>query len=178
MSPTQPEPLVVRRERPGDAAAVDAVVSAAFAKAAGERPVEAVLVERLRGGPDALPRLTLVAELSGAVVGHVMCSRGWVGAAPSVGLGPLAVAPGAQGRGVGSALMHAVTAAAEALDEPLVALLGAPEYYGRFGFAPAAREGVLPPDPAWGDHFQVRWLSAHPGSLAGAFRYAAPFDEL
>jgi len=74
--------------------------------------------------------------------------------------------------------MHAVLAAAEALDEPLVALLGAPGYYGRFGFVPAAGEGIAAPDPRWGDHFQVRWLAAARGSLSGPFRYAAPFDEL
>ncbi|HLV11032.1 MAG TPA: N-acetyltransferase [Trueperaceae bacterium] len=170
--------LVVRRERPSDVAEVESVVSAAFAREPGVRPAEAALVAGLRTDPGALPRLTLLAEAGGRVVGHVVCSRGWVGEAPVLGLGPLAVAPERQGEGVGSALMHAVLAAAEALDEPLVALLGAPGYYGRFGFVPAAGEGIAAPDPRWGDHFQVRWLAAARGSLAGAFRYAAPFDEL
>lgn len=173
-----PGALVVRRERPSEAAAVEAVVAAAFAREPGVRPAEAALVERLREDAGALPRLALVAEVGGVVVGHVVCSRGWVDASLVLGLGPLAVAPERQGQGVGSALMHAVLAAAEALEEPLVALLGAPGYYGRFGFAPSAGEGIAAPDPRWGEHFQVRWLAAAPGALAGAFRYAAPFDEL
>lgn len=45
-------------------------------------------------------------------------------------LGPLGVAPSHQAAGIGSALVHAVLGAADALDEALVALLGAPAYYG------------------------------------------------
>jgi putative acetyltransferase len=57
----------------------------------------------------------------------------------------------------------------------LVALLGAPEYYGRFGFRPADELGVIAPEPAWGDAFQARPLTAYPASLAGQFRYAPAF---
>jgi putative acetyltransferase len=40
--------------------------------------------------------------------------------------------------------MHAVLGAADALDEPLVVLLGHPDYYPRFGFRPAAVDGGGP----------------------------------
>ena len=75
-------------------------------------------------------------------------------------------------------MMHASIGAADALGEPLIALLGSTVYYSRFGFRPAAAVGVLPPDPAWGDHFQVRTLSAYHPGLTGTFRYAAPFEAL
>ena len=52
-------------------------------------------------------------------------------------LGPLSVRPDRQRQGVGSALMHAVLGAADALGERLVALLGSTAYYPRFGFRPA-----------------------------------------
>ena len=54
--------------------------------------------------------------------------------------------------------MHAVLGAAEALDAPLVALLGNPGFYRRFGFVPSTDVGIEAPDPAWGVHFQVRPL--------------------
>jgi hypothetical protein len=38
--------------------------------------------------------------------------------------------------------------------------------------------GVLAPDPKWGAHFQVRTLTHCPSSIAGTFRYAAPFEDL
>ena len=62
------------------------------------------------------------------VIGHVLGTRGHVGQDPVVALGPLAVRPDRQKNGVGSALMHAVLGAADALGEPLVALLGDPAY--------------------------------------------------
>jgi putative acetyltransferase len=50
--------------------------------------------------------------------------------------------------------MHAVLGAADALDEPLVGLLGDPAYYRRFGFVSAESVGVAAPDSSWGDSFQ------------------------
>jgi putative acetyltransferase len=176
--------MYVRREMVGDKQAVHAVHAAAFrvADQSGE-PVEAGLVDELRATGAALPELSLLAVIDGEVVGHVVCSRGWVEATtddrrPAIGLGPLGVLPDHQDHGIGQALMHAALGAADALGEPLVALLGEPAYYGRFGFEPSHRYGIHPPDPAWGDYFQVRTLTAYEPSLRGRFRYAAPFDGL
>lgn len=132
--------MLIRREVHSDIAAIRAVVAAAFARPgrSGRFPVEAPLVDDLRACPAWLPALSLVAaDPGGTVVGHVLATRAHVGSLPVLGLGPLSVHPGHQRRGVGSALMHAVLGAADALDEPLVALLGDPAYYHRFGFGPS-----------------------------------------
>jgi putative acetyltransferase len=73
--------------------------------------------------------------------------------------------------------MHAVLAAADALDEPLVALLGDPVYYRRFGFRSSSDVGIEPPVAEWRPHFQVRLLSTYV-PLRGTFTYAQPFDRL
>jgi putative acetyltransferase len=171
--------LVVRRETVGDGGPIRAVHRAAFAPgdgAPGGEPVEAGLVDALRADPGWLPHLSLVAVLDGELVGHVVATRATVDGAPALGVGPLGVLPGRQGRGVGTALMYALLGAAQARDETLVGLLGAPAYYGRFGFVAAADLGVWSPDPAWGPHFQALAL-ARPTPV-GAFRYAAPFAGL
>lgn len=175
------EGMEIRRERSGDRAAVRAVHRAAFARAGyhhHDDVPEAILVDQLRGSPWWLAHLSLVAVSDTDVVGHVIASRAVIepGSAPALGLGPLGVAPGWQGRGVGSALMHAVIGAAEARGETLIGLLGEPDYYARFGFRSAATAGVQPPDPAWGSAFQVRVLSAP--APTGMFRYAPLFDAL
>jgi putative acetyltransferase len=135
------------------------------------------LVSWLRGDPSWIPALSLVAVQDQLVVGHVLCTRARVGDQDALGLGPLSVLPDWQQAGVGTALMHAVLGAADALDERVVGLVGDPAYYRRFGFVPAQSVGVSAPDPAWGDDFQVRRLTRY-GSEAGRFRYAAPFDKL
>jgi putative acetyltransferase len=176
--------VLIRRETPSDADAIRAVTSAAFASAdqPDRTPVEPGLIDELRAGRAWLPSLSLVAMGSdgGAdeVIGHVVCTRGHLGSAPALGLGPLSVRTDQQRRGVGSALMHAVLGAADALGEPLVALLGDPGYYHRFGFRLSAEYSIKPPVPEWHPYFQVRALAAYQPSLQGTFVYAEAFDAL
>jgi putative acetyltransferase len=169
--------VIVRQERLGDHSAARAVQTAAFAAGLME-PVEARLLDALRASDAWIPALSLVAEIEGRIVGHCVATRGHVGDVACVGLGPIGVLPEMQRRGAGSMLMSATIDAAELVGEPLIALLGDPAYYSRFGFDPATDHGIEPPDPAWGDHFQVLRLSAWTDSISGTFRYAAPFDDL
>jgi predicted N-acetyltransferase YhbS len=171
----------VRRERTADRDSVRAVHRAAFGRRDADRPedvVEARLTDELRTDVGFLPHLSLVAVRDDVVVGHVLATRGRLEplGVPALGLGPLGVRPDEQNRGVGTALVHALLAVAEACEERVVALLGAPAYYGRFDFRPAAELGITAPDPAWGADFQARHLTGPP--VGGAFRYASPFDGL
>lgn len=172
--------MLIRRESAGDAEAIHAVTAAAFDRPGkAYPPVEARLVDELRVSPAWLSALSLVAiDAAGNVAGHVVCTRGNVAAAPVLALGPLSVRPDIQRSGVGSALMHAVLGAGDALGEPLVALLGAPGYYRRFGFRLSSEYGIAPPKPQWQPHFQVRVLSAYQPALRGTFAYPEPFDRV
>lgn len=165
--------VLIRRELADDVQAVDAIHRAAF-----DGEVEAKLVTALRADAGWLPALSLVAVDEGEVVGHVVCTRATVEDVPALGLGPLGVLPARQRDGFGSALMHAVLGAADALDEQVVVLLGHTDYYPRFGFRPALELGITPPDPTWGAHFQARPLTAYRPTTRGSFTYAAPFQEL
>jgi putative acetyltransferase len=173
--------VLIRREIPADVTSIRAVTAAAFARP-GEpdrNPPEASLVDQLRASRAWLPALSMVATTpDGTPVGHVLCTRGRVDAAPVLALGPLSVRPDRQRRGVGQALIHAVLGAADALDEPLVALLGDPRYYRRFGFRLGEEYGIVPPVPQWRPHFQVRTLTAFAPPLRGRFSYPEPFGRV
>ncbi|MFC3893745.1 GNAT family N-acetyltransferase [Lentzea rhizosphaerae] len=159
--------MLIRRETPADVDAIRAVTDLAF-----KNGPEAPLIDWLREDEGWIPELSLVAD---GVIGHVVCTRGYIGDFPALGLGPIAVHPDHQGRGVGKALMHAVLGAAEARGEQAVILLGSPAYYSRFGFRLASEFGITPPVPEWEPHFQARLFGEVP---AGAFRYAEPFNRL
>ena len=178
--------MLLRREVPGDETAVRRVHSLAFAHPdlPGDQVPEARLVDALRAGGHVVPVCSIVAVEYGDVVGHVVCSRASIVAAEPavsaavVGLGPLGVLPDRRRRGAGSALMHAVLAAADARNVAAVVLLGDPRFYRRFGFESASRWGIVPTNSSWEPAFQVRRLTAWDDRLRGEFRYAEPFQQL
>ncbi|WP_368564161.1 GNAT family N-acetyltransferase [Pseudoxanthomonas sp. UTMC 1351] len=137
----------IRTETQADHAAIDGLLGAAFAQTPGGGQVERRIVDALRK-EDALT-LSLVADIDGRIAGHVAFSpvvigdtvHGWYE------LGPLAVAPGDQKRGIGSALILAGIAELERLRAQGCVVLGEPDYYSRFGFRHVP-ELVYPDAPA------------------------------
>jgi len=131
----------IRDETPADHEAISRVIEAAFAAAPHASGREARIVESLREA-EAMS-LSRVADIDGRVVGQVTLSEvtldsdgnrsdGWFG------LGPIAVDPAHQRHGVGSALVRAALAELPALGARGCVVLGDPDYYTRFGFAPVA----------------------------------------
>lgn len=170
----QRDVISVRPQRPSDDADVRAVTERAFAT----QPTVADLVEVLAAGPG---RLSLVAEDdTGAVVGHVMLSRGWVDAmrrlVEVLVLSPLAVDPPVQRRGIGGSLVRAALDGAVELGAPAVFLEGSPTYYPRFGFELAATFGFSRPSTRIPDAaFQVVLLPGWENWMTGALVYPEAF---
>lgn len=168
-------PATIRAAGPADEAGILSVVGDAFSyggrRDAGE---ELDIVVRTWTAQKDGPLIELVAEEDGAVVGHLQAAPGRLdGAATAVaGVAPVCVGTSTQGRGLGRALMGALLDTAEARQWPLLVLLGDPQYYGRFGFEPAAGLGLgYAPVGADNPNFQARRLRAYSAALRGAFTY-------
>jgi putative acetyltransferase len=164
----------IRPETGDDAEAVRAVHLAAFPTSA-----EADLVTRLNADHDS--EISLVAERSGEIVGHVLLSRMSVSgdgrALRALGLGPVAVLPGSQGSGVGTELIRSALAIAGALGEELVFVLGDPGYYPRFGFSAEAAAPFA--SPYAGPYFMaLRLRSDLAAPDSGSAAYAPAFAAL
>lgn len=170
---------IVRREELGEVAAIAAVLAGAFRRpeSPDADPPEVDLVARLRRDPAWIASLSLVAEVDGRIIGHILCTRATIDGYAVLALGPIGVLPEHQGRGVGTALMNAMLVAAGLHGEGVICLVGAPAFYTRFGFVPAHTVGISPPDPSWGDHFQAL-VAAGTETPLGVFAYAPPFGEL
>jgi putative acetyltransferase len=151
--------VIIRPETAADHEAIRRVNDEAF----GE-PVEGQLVDAIRASDRFVPELSLVAVSEGQTVGHVISS--YVDVEPAtrrvLQVGPLAVVPSHQRRGIGSALMLETIRLAEACGEPLLLIEGNPRYYERFGFARADASGIEPPPQAHGaQYFMMRPLAAY-----------------
>lgn len=110
--------------------------------------------ERLRERNAPIAALTHIAtDEAGGLIGSIHFWPIRIGAASALLLGPLAVAPHAQGKGVGLALMQAslavldANAYGEADDFAGVLLVGDAPYYARVGFAPVPLATVIMPGP-------------------------------
>ena len=126
-----------------------------------------------------MPELALVAEENGAIVGHVMFSYVGLDAAEPLRvleLAPVVVRPDRQNDGIGGALIGSGIELAEARGEPLIAVLGHPTYYPRFGFEPSRRHGIEPPMPAMAPAFMVLKLAAYQERYRGRVVYPPAFD--
>lgn len=167
--------LTIRSEAPGDAAGIRAVHLAAF-----DTPAEADLVERIRNSERYRPAFSILAVDDGEVVGHALLSYAELHhrdiARPVLVLAPLAVAPQRQHRGVGTALMHECIGRADHAGEPLIVLTGHPDYYPRFGFRPASRYGITPPEALPDEVFLARPLTGYQETFRGELRYPPAFD--
>ena len=166
--------VTIRPERPEDAAAIRAVHLAAF-----PTPAEADLVELIRASDRFVPELSIVAhERDGRVVGHLLLSYVRLEGPdePVLALAPMAVLPESQRRGIGSDLVRAALDVAEVREEPLVVVLGHPWFYPRFGFRPASRYGIVPPEH-WPDAaFMIKPLTRFRSELRGRVVYPPAFD--
>ena len=155
--------LQIRESKPDDSAAIESLYPEAF-------PDENLLplVRDLLN--DTVVAMSLVGTIDTRIVGHVIFTRcGGVGDSVSASLlGPLAVTPAWQRKGIGSAIVHAGLRWLKDLDVNLVLVLGDPAYYGRLGFLPES--DVEPPfllPPEWDGAWQSQYLGQPTTPCAG-----------
>jgi putative acetyltransferase len=164
----------IRPATPADAQAIFALHCVTFPDDSEARLVEALVAEG-----DAL--VSLVAELAGEIVGHVMFSRMAVTGdgrdMKAAGLAPVSTNPAHQERGIAAALIE------QGLDDlrghgmEISFVLGNPEYYARFGYSAedAARFVSAYACPA----FMVQMLDdAQSLPASGTADYAPAFARL
>jgi len=159
--------LQLRSPNPDDHAAIREVVRAAFDKS---RFDEAGVIDGVRA--ENAIAVELVAVEGDEVLGHVLFSR--MTCDPSafiVGLGPVAVSPAHQNKGIGEALCRIGLAACADLGAAGAVVLGHPTYYPRFGFS---REAALPLRSPFSDLPAFMAMPLVSGGLDGVVEVAYP----
>ncbi|MBP0017079.1 MAG: carbon-phosphorus lyase complex subunit PhnI [Cyanobacteria bacterium SBLK] len=168
--------MIIRPEKTADYLEITEVNRLAFGQ-----ENEAQLVNRIRQGDRYIPELSLVAEVAGKIVGHILFSKiDLVGEKKQsvLGLAPMAVLPEFQNQGIGSQLVREGLAIADRMNIPCVIVLGHSWFYPRFGFEPAEPYGIEPPFPLPPEVFMVKYLSHCQQKYTGKIIYPPEFDEV
>lgn len=152
-------PVRIVRERSGDAAAVDALVLAAFGPGRFAKTAE-----RLREA--AALAAGFCAFEGERLIGSVRLWSITVGEARSVFLGPIAVDASSRRGGLGAELVQACMEEAKAMKLDGVLLVGDPPYFSRFGFVAAPQAVFAGPV----DQRRVMWLPIREVEPVGAVR--------
>ncbi len=173
-SPDIPMEPRIRIETEADQAAIRDINVTAFGA-----ETEANLVDDLR--TEGYARLSLVAEINHALVGHILFSsmsiKGENGVVDTLALAPLAVRPEWQRRGIGSRLVKEGLKECRNAGHQIVLVVGHPQYYTRFGFSAKLAEAIA--SPYSGETFMTQELA--PDALRGVkgtAQYPQPFSLL
>lgn len=162
--------ISIRAAEPEDRSLIASIVDDAF-----EGPDEAKLVQHLHNNGDVV--LELVAELDGAIAGHILFSRLHIEGETrfeAVALAPLSVASDHQGKGVGAALIKAAHQQLVLMGETLSVVLGDPGYYGRFSYTNERASGFA--SPYQGEYLQALAFGDAPST--GTLIYSRAFEAL
>src|SRR5260370_151786 len=126
--------MIIRPEHISDYAAIATLNARAF----GNRTCEPAIIALKRQNRTFDPELSLVAEIDGRIVGHVLFSPHRIRlldqSIPTVNLAPIAVEPAYQGQGIGGHLIREGHTIAAASGYTVSMLLGNTSYYPRFGY--------------------------------------------
>lgn len=145
---------------------------------------EAQLIAEIRSSDRYIAALSLLAEVDGEVVGHILFSyidlimESIQEILPVLSLAPVAVLPKFQKQGIGSALIQTGLAKADKMGEIMVMVLGSPSFYSRFGFVCSVVYGIECPFEVPADFFMVKVLRNYQPGYKGRVVYPLAFLEV
>ena len=159
----------IRQETPSDYGVVSQIIEAAFRDDPHGDHTEHHLVERLRKSDEFIPELSLVAEVDGEIVGHILLTKIKIknkqATFHSLALAPVSVKPSFQKKGIGAELIRAAHRKAKELGHQSIVLVGHENYYPKFGYELTSKYGIELPFEAPDENCMV--IELEDGALQG-----------
>lgn len=143
--------------------------------------IEGNIVDKIRSSCAGI--ISLVAVEEGKIIGHILFSPITVlsgnNEIEGMALGPMAVLPDFQNKGVGSTLVNEGLKILKSDKCPFVIVLGHKDYYPRFGFEVASKYDLRPEWEGIPDEvFMVLFLNKNmAGKVSGIVNYRPEFNE-
>jgi len=141
--------LIIRQEKEEDYPEIFNLIEEAFREMEMADGDEHYLVDRLRKTEAYIPELSLVADLNGKLVGHILFTKIWIQDGeqkhPSLILAPVSVLPEYQRMGIGGELIQEGHRIAVEFGYQSVLVIGHEDYYPRFNYRIASNYGLKAP---------------------------------
>ncbi len=172
---------IIRKEQPKDYIEISEVIKSAFFRKGKDIEFnEWVLVENIRKTDYYINELSLVAEINGKILGHIMFTplkiKNKNQAFDSLALAPVSVKKEYQKQGIGKKLVISGIEKGKELGYQSIVVLGQPEYYPKFGFKPASNWKIgLTSDFNDDCLFVLELLKGSLNSVTGIIQYCPPF---
>ena len=177
------ESMVIRKEEKGDFYRTEEMTLRAFWNKHHMGCDEHLLVHKLRNCEEYLPELSRVAAVGDEIVGAIFYSKAYLKKEQEVKeiltFGPLCVAPGWQGCGVGGRLLEETLALARAAGYEGIVIFGDPDYYPRHGFLTCDHFGITTAEGKNFDSFMgIELAEGGLSGFGGSFYEAEVFETL
>ena len=138
--------LKLRQENHADRLEVESLVEKAFQGLDFSDQTEHLLVKRLRKSDSFVPELSIVTELDGKIVGHILLTKIQIADQQniyeSLSMAPVSVLPEYQKKGIGSKMILEAHKRAKQLGFESIIVLGHSGYYPKFGYQPTRDFGI------------------------------------
>lgn len=166
----KPMNIEIRMERPSDYRETENVVRDAFWNFYSPGCDDHYLVHIMRDHTTFVPELDVVAVYEGEIVGNVVYLTTYIEGDDGtryevLSLGPVAVLPKYQGKGVGAKLIAYTKELAKKMGYRAILLYGNPTFYTKQGFNAAEKYGIRDADNMYADALHVCGL--YDGALDG-----------
>ena len=174
--------MTIRQETIKDHKEVFNLIESAFKDAEFADNTEQFLVERLRKSDAFIPDLSMVAEIDGKIVGHILLTKLKVKNETkefdSLALAHISVLPEFQGQGIGGKLIVESHKKAKQLGHKSIILLGHENYYPRFGYEQVDKFGIeLPFEVPKENCMAIELVENGLNGISGMVEYPKEFNE-
>ena len=137
----------IRVEEPRDYLIVENLTREAFWNVYHPGCTEHYVLHCFRNNPDFVPELSLVLELNGEIIGHVMYAWSQIEADDGrkirmMTFGPISIHPNWKRKGYGKILLDFSMEKAKRLGAGCLLILGNIAFYGKSGFVTAITKGI------------------------------------
>lgn len=163
---------LIRREEPCDYENVENLTREAFWNVYRPGCTEHYVLHCYRKNPSFIPQLSLVMELDGKIIGHVMYVWSKINADNGkeikvMTFGPISIHPDYKRKGYGKILLDYSMEKARQMNGGCLLICGNIDFYGKSGFVPAFTKGIRYNDATGDDAPYFLCKELEPGFLTG-----------